>query len=86
MAEDGIRIDADQAGIVVTVDLVVPGSARPTRYHLSLRRQRANAWRRSNGKPTLPAITAGSCEPCDGWGVVGQGRASCTACGGTGDA
>jgi hypothetical protein len=57
---------------------------KETRYVLALRRQAANRARRRNGKEPLPAIKAGRCRFCEGWGVVGTNRIQCPECGGDG--
>lgn len=81
-----------EAGIMVTVGL--DGKVRglgeperePTRYALALRRQASNRARQKAGQQQLPAIGAGSCERCEGWGVLGKSRQRCPDCGGNGEA
>lgn len=84
---------AGEGGIVVTASvthgaakpLETDGGREPTRYSLALRRQASNRARRAAGQASLPAIAAGSCERCEGWGVLGQSRQRCPTCGGRGD-
>lgn len=58
----------------------------PTRRQLYLRRKAANRSRAATGwgHRQLPDIRPGKCEPCEGWGVIGQARVRCPTCDGTG--
>lgn len=94
-----VEVDASEAGIVATVRMDGQredprpnhtsgardmAAHQPTRYSESLRRQAANRARRRAGLQPLPALTAGDCVPCDGWGVRGPRRERCPHCNGRG--
>jgi hypothetical protein len=84
MTPDGNRAPAPR-GVSRAVALR-PVDSGPTRYSLALRRQASNRVRQGKGDARLPPIRPGTCEACDGWGVVGATRGRCSRCQGTGDA
>ncbi len=63
-------------------------SGAPTRRQLALRRRGANRARRRGQVPgraaQKPELLPGTCEACEGWGVLGRGFTRCGACAGTG--
>ena len=54
----------------------------PTRRALMLRRAASN---RSAGRELRPPVKRGTCDTCGGWGVLGEAKARCPICKGTGD-
>lgn len=65
--------------------VAIEDGASPTRRARYLRRVAANRSRKAMGKAALPDIRPGSCEPCSGWGVLGQAGLRCQLCMGEGD-
>lgn len=58
---------------------------KPTRRARYLRRRAANRSRQALGKPPLSDIRPGTCEPCGGWGTLGECGVRCQLCMGEGD-
>lgn len=64
--------------------LATEDGGQPTRRARYLRRRAANRSRITMGKPPLPDIGPGGCEPCSGWGTIGEAGVRCQLCMGEG--